>query len=130
MAYILVIDDNGMNLELAHDILELNGFSVDTADSATGVVERVTARQPDLILMDLRMPGISGLDALHLLRADETTRGIPVAVLTASAMKGDGHRLLAAGFDAYIQKPIDPSSFADSITSLLNDKTIKPIIGG
>ena len=119
MAHILIVDDNEMNLELAHDVLEMSGFSVETADSGEKSVKLARSGQPDLILMDLRMPGMSGLDALHLLRADAATRDIPVAVLTASAMKGDEHRLLKEGFDAYLQKPIDPSSFADSVMDIL-----------
>lgn len=119
MAQILIVDDNLLNLELAEDLLELAGFDVDTADNAIKGIELAQEKQPDLILMDLRMPGVSGLDALHRLRANDSTRNIPVAVLTASAMKGDEPRLLAEGFDAYLQKPIDPPTFADSITELL-----------
>ena len=122
MAHILIVDDNLLNLELAQDVLELAGFTVDAADNADKGVELARERQPDLILMDLRMPGASGLDALHLLRANEATQKIPVVVLTASAMKGDEPRLLAEGFDAYMQKPIDPQTFADSVTLLLNRK--------
>ena len=122
MAHILIVDDNLLNLELAQDVLELAGFTVDAADNASKGVELARERQPDLILMDLRMPGASGLDALHMLRADEATQKIPVVVLTASAMKGDEPRLLAEGFDAYMQKPIDPKTFADSVAGLLNRK--------
>lgn len=122
MAHILVVDDNLLNLELARDILELAGFNVDIAENAEKGVELAKEVHPDLILMDLRMPVISGLDALHQLRADAATRDIPVAVLTASAMKGDEHRLLAEGFDAYLQKPIDPPTFADDVAALINKK--------
>ena len=122
MPHILVVDDNEMNLELAHDLLELeDDFTVETANSGEKGILLAKANPPDLILMDLRMPGMSGLEALHILRADDTTQHIPVAVLTASAMKGDEHRLLQEGFDAYLQKPIEPTSFADSIYALLNN---------
>lgn len=122
MAHILIVDDNLLNLELAQDILELAGFNVDVADNAEKGIELAKEGQPDLILMDLRMPVISGLDALHQLRADAATRHIPVVVLTASAMKGDEHRLLAEGFDGYLQKPINPPTFADDVTALMNKK--------
>lgn len=122
MPHILIVDDNEMNLELAHDLLALeDGFSVETANSAEQGLQHAASRRPDLILMDLRMPGMSGLDALHALRADAATRDITVAVLTASAMKGDEVRLLEEGFDAYLQKPIDPATFADSVRALLDD---------
>ena len=122
MKRILIVDDNLLNLELAQDILELAGFSVDTADNAGKGVELAKQRQPNLVLMDLRMPGASGLDALHQLRAEPATRHIPVVVLTASAMKGDESRLLAEGFDAYLQKPIDPPTFADTVAALLDNR--------
>jgi two-component system cell cycle response regulator DivK len=119
MARILIVDDNELNLELAHDVLELGGFEVETAESGAEGVEKARAAHPDLILMDLRMPGMSGLEAMHTLHDDEATRHIPVAVLTASAMKGEQERLLREGFDAYMQKPIDPSTFADEVRVLL-----------
>ena len=78
------------------------------------------AWHPDLILMDLRMPEMSGLDALQVLRERESTRDIPVAVLTASAMKGDEERLLNSGFSAYLSKPIDPATFGGEVQSLLD----------
>jgi len=119
MARILIIDDNEMNLELAHDILEMGGFDVETAESGAEGVAKARNMLPDMVLMDLRMPGMSGLEAMHALRADAATRHIPVAAFTASAMKGKKEYLLRQGFDAYIQKPIDPSIFADEIRSLL-----------
>lgn len=123
MAKILIVDDNEMNLELAQDLLELEGdLEVETANSAEKGVELAKANLPDLILMDLRMPGMSGLDALHALRANESTRNIPVAVLTASAMKGEELRLLEEGFDAYLQKPVEPSTFANTVMALLDSR--------
>ncbi len=120
MARILVVDDNELNLELARDVLEMSGFEVETAESGMKGIVRVRETHPDLVLMDLRMPGMSGLEAMHALRDDVLTRHIPVVVLTASAMKDDQERLLRQGFDAYMQKPIDPSTFADEVRSLLD----------
>jgi len=123
MARILVVDDNELNLELVRDVLELDGFEVDMAISGEDGVKKARAVQPDLVLMDMRMPGMSGLEAMRVLKADTSTGHIPVAVLTASVMKGDAERLLAEGFDAYLQKPVDPASFADSVRSILKTKT-------
>ncbi len=119
MATILIVDDNLLNLELAADVLELADFDVITAGSGREAIARAEQIHPDLILMDLRMPEMSGLEAMLALHTNETTRDIPVAVLTASAMKGDEEKLLASGFSAYLQKPIDPSCFADQVATLL-----------
>jgi len=121
MARILIVDDNALNLELAQDVLEMSGFEVKTADSGAEGVAKAREMQPDLVLMDLRMPGMSGREAMRVLHDDAATCHIPVAVLTASAMKGEQKRLLQQGFDAYIQKPIDPSTFADEVRSLLEN---------
>lgn len=117
--HVLIVDDNLLNLELACDVLEMEGFHVTLVDS--GEKSLATARQypPDLILMDLRMPGMSGLDALRELRKSEITRCIPVVVLTASVMAGDEARLLAEGFDGFMQKPISPANFADEVRAYL-----------
>ena len=119
MTKILVVDDNELNLELTREVLELGGFEVATEDNGVAGVERAKQVLPELILMDMRMPGISGVEALHALRAEPTTAHIPVVVLTASVMKGDELRLLSEGFDAYMSKPIDSLSFADEIKELL-----------
>lgn len=120
MARILIVDDNELNLELAQVTLELAGFDVETADSGAQGVAKARAISPDLILMDLRMPGMSGEEALRVLRADEATCTIPVVVLTASAMKGQEEVLLQQGFDAYMQKPINPSLFAAEVGLILD----------
>ncbi len=120
MATILIVDDNLLNLELAADVLEMADFDVITADSGREAIEQAQKVHPDLILMDLRMPEMSGLEAMLELHRNETTSDIPVAVLTASAMKGDEEHLLESGFTAYLQKPIDPARFADQVAALLS----------
>jgi CheY-like chemotaxis protein len=122
MAKILIVDDNLLNLELATDVLELADFDVVTACSGKESIEKAKQTLPDLVLMDLRMPEMSGLDAMLALHRNETTSHIPVVVLTASAMKGEAERLINSGFFAYLQKPIDPSCFADQITAFLNEQ--------
>ncbi len=124
MTKILVVDDNELNLELTREVLELGGFETAIEDNGLAGFERAKRMQPDLILMDMRMPGISGLEALRALRAEPTTAHIPVVVLTASVMKGDEVRLLSEGFDAYMSKPINSLSFADEVRELL--VTLRP----
>ncbi|TLS67571.1 response regulator [Mariprofundus erugo] len=118
MTCVLVVDDNAMNLELVTDVLELEGFEVVSAATGEEGVELVRQKPPDLVLMDLRMPGISGLEALEIIRADGFTT-LPVVVLTASVMKGERERLLELGFDGFMQKPIDPGTFAQEVASFI-----------
>lgn len=118
-ANILIVDDNPLNLELACDVLELEGFQVAIVDSGEQCIISVQHNLPDLILMDMRMPGMSGLDTLRELRKSERFSKIPVVVLTASVMAGDAERLLAEGFDGFMQKPISLATFADEVNSFL-----------
>jgi len=119
MPTILIVDDNPLNLELAADVLELADFYVITARSGRESIEKAEKTNPDLILMDLRMPEMSGLEAMQELQRNKITSNIPVAVLTASVMKGDEERLLESGFFAYLEKPIDPSRFANQVADLI-----------
>jgi two-component system cell cycle response regulator DivK len=119
MTTILIVDDNLLNLELAADVLELADFDVITASSGRESIEKAEQANPDLILMDLRMPEMSGLEAMLALHNNKITSHISVAVLTASVMKGDEQRLLQSGFSAYLEKPIDPSCFANQVADLI-----------
>ena len=114
-AVVLVIEDNALNLKLVRDLLQARGFSVVEAGTARDGITLARERRPDVILMDIRLPDIDGVRALGHLRALSETRAIPVAAVTANAMKGDRERLLAAGFDGYLAKPIDVRTFADEV---------------
>ena len=116
---ILIVEDTPLNLELASDILEAAGFTVLQATSAEAGLELARQDRPDLILMDIRLPGMDGHAAVRELRDDPATRRIPVVALTAQAMKGDGDAALAAGFDGYLTKPIDTRTFARSVEQFL-----------
>lgn len=104
---ILVVDDHPVNLKLACDVMEHEGYLVDRADGAEAAMACIARQIPDLILMDLGMPGMDGISLTRKLRSQEATRRIPVVALTAFAMKRDEERALDAGCDAYISKPID-----------------------
>jgi len=117
--YVLVVDDNATNLELAVFALELEGFEVGTAIDAEGFRRALAARRPDAVLMDVQLPGTSGLDLTRELKADPATAGIPVIAVTAYAMKGDEQRTRAAGCDGYIAKPIDVATFAQQVRQVL-----------
>ena len=116
---ILIVEDNEKNLKLTRDVLRFHGFrTIEAPDGETGV--RLAAEQlPQLILMDIQMPGIDGIEALRRIRAAEATAGIPTVALTASVMSGDRERFDAAGFDGFIAKPIDIKTFPDQVRSHL-----------
>jgi two-component system cell cycle response regulator DivK len=111
MATILVIEDNATNMTLTSFLLENAGHVVIAATSAEAGLALARESLPDLILMDIQLPGMDGLQATTLLKADAATRAIPVIALTALAMKGDEQRILAAGCDGYIAKPLDYKDF-------------------
>ncbi len=104
---ILVVDDNLVNLKLACVVLEAEGYAVDRATSAEEALQVMRRVPPDLILMDVALPGRNGLELTRELKADPLTRPIRIIALTAFAMRGDEQRILAAGCDGYISKPID-----------------------
>ncbi len=103
---ILVVEDNETNRKLVREVLQFRGFEVAEAGTAEDGLEMARARTPDLILMDIQLPGMDGITALKHLRADPSTSEIPVVALTASAMPDEREEILAAGFDIYETKPI------------------------
>jgi two-component system cell cycle response regulator DivK len=104
---ILVVEDNEKNMRLVLDVLQATGFRTLEATTGGQAVELASEHRPDLVLMDIQLPDIDGIEALTRLRADERTAAIPVLALTAQAMEGDRERFLAAGFDEYVSKPVD-----------------------
>jgi two-component system, cell cycle response regulator DivK len=116
---VLVVEDNPANMTLAVFLLESAGHRVLTASDAEAGLALARSAQPDLILMDIQLPGMDGLEATMLLKEDEATRAIPVIALTALAMKGDEARIRAAGCDAYIGKPMRYKEFLAAIAAYL-----------
>ena len=116
---ILIVEDNEKNRKLVRDVLQFKGYR--TLEAETAEIGLALAREasPALILMDIQLPGMNGIDALGHLRADAATRSIPVVAVTASAMMQDRQRILAAGFDAYQSKPIDVKGFLELVSTLL-----------
>ena len=116
---VLVVDDNPFNLELASFVLLADGLVVATAGDADEALGRIADFQPDLILMDIQLPGMDGLALTRRLKADPATRRIVVVAFTAYAMKGDEAAMRAAGCDGYLAKPIDVTRFAAEVRGLL-----------
>jgi two-component system cell cycle response regulator DivK len=112
---ILIVDDNEKNVKLVRDVLRHAGFRTLEASTGSAGISDAAEHLPDLILMDIRLPDMDGTDALRRLRTAEATASIPIVALTSLAMKGDRERLLAAGFDGYLEKPIDIREFPDQV---------------
>ena len=119
MGTVLVVEDNPANLTLATFLLESAGHSVLSATDAEAGLALARTAQPSLILMDIQLPGMDGLEATMQLKRDATTRAIPVIALTAFAMKGDEERIRAAGCDGYIGKPMRYKDFLTVVESFL-----------
>ncbi len=118
---ILVVEDNPLNMELVIDLLEYEGFHVLQAANAEVALPLARSEKPDLVLMDIALPGMDGLEATRRLREDPATREIPVVALTASAMQVDEQRVLQAGCLGVIYKPIDTRGFARLVAGYLGD---------
>jgi two-component system cell cycle response regulator DivK len=116
---VLVVDDNGVNVELACFVLTAAGFEVRGAADAAEAQRCIAACRPDLILMDIQMPGMDGLALTRLIKADPALRGVAVVAFTACAMAGDEALMRAAGCDGYLSKPIDVHRFAGQVRALL-----------
>jgi two-component system cell cycle response regulator DivK len=116
---ILIIEDNARNLKLARDILNHVGYRTLEAENAEDGLALARVQRPHLVLMDVQLPGMDGVEALDRLRTDPLTADIPVVALTAFAMKDDRDRLLAVGFDAYLEKPLNVREFPSQVAAVL-----------
>jgi CheY-like chemotaxis protein len=117
---ILVVEDNERNLKLVRDVLQYAGYDILEARTGEQGVELAQRSSPHLVLMDLQLPGIDGEQAFRLIRDDSRTSGIPVVALTASAMKDDRARVLQAGFDGYLEKPINVRALPAQVLAFLS----------
>jgi CheY-like chemotaxis protein len=116
---ILIVEDNPLNMELATDLLEAAGYVVRQAGTAEEAIHKAKTDSPQLILMDVSLPGMDGLAATRALKVDPATRAIPVIALTAYAMKGDEEKAREAGCEGYITKPIDTRGFPATVARVL-----------
>jgi len=121
-AEILVIEDNPQNLELVEFLLEEAQVKVRCAEDAEAARAQLSAGRPDLILMDMQLPGIDGLSLVAEIKQDPELATIPIVALTAHAMRGDRERFLAGGCDGYIAKPINVATFVQQVAAFLSDE--------
>jgi CheY-like chemotaxis protein len=116
---VLIVEDNPANMELARYLLEAHGFACDLAEDGASALAAARARAPQIVLCDLQLPDMEGTDVLRGLRELPALAGVPVIAVTAYAMLGDRERFLAAGFDGYLSKPLDPERFAAQVAGFL-----------
>ena len=123
MSTILIVEDNEKNMKLARDVLQSKGYATLEAVTGEDGVRLAIEHKPDLILMDIQLPGISGIDALRVLRANPETAKIPAVAVTASVMQQDRKHITEAGFDGYLGKPINLKEFLDTVHRMLESPT-------
>jgi two-component system cell cycle response regulator DivK len=122
---ILIVEDNEKNRRLVRDVLQFKGYGILESETAEEGIRLARENKPALILMDFHLPGMNGIEALGVLRADETTRAIPVIAVTASAMTEDRQKIVAAGFDGLQTKPINVKTFLEAVA-----QTLQKVHGG
>jgi two-component system, cell cycle response regulator DivK len=119
VSLILIVEDNPRNMKLVRDVLQVKGFETLEATNAEDGIDLAVLRQPDLILMDIQLPGMNGIDALRVLRGKPETERIPVIAVTASVMQHDRNLITEAGFDGYVGKPISLLEFLGAVNDML-----------
>ena len=123
MSLVLIIEDNERNLELVRDILQGKGYSTLEAGTVEDGLKIARAQVPDLILMDIQLPGMNGIEGLKALRKEPVTAGIPIVAITASVMLSDREQIMRAGFNGFIEKPITVRSFLEVVEGALPTRT-------
>ena len=117
---VLIVEDNELNMKLFSDLLEAHGYATLKTGNGIEAIELARAHHPKLIIMDIQLPEVSGLDVTRWLKEDEDLRSIPVIAVTAFAMKGDEERIREGGCEAYLSKPISVAKFLETVRTYLN----------
>jgi two-component system cell cycle response regulator DivK len=118
---VLVVEDNDLNMKLFHDLLEASGYNILMTRNGLEAIDIAREHRPDLILMDIQLPEVSGLEVTKWIKEDDDLRSIPVIAVTAFAMKGDEERIRQGGCEAYLSKPISVATFLSTVKSYLGD---------
>ena len=119
---VLIVEDNELNMKLFHDLLEANGYDIVETRSGIDVMNLARNHRPDLILMDIQLPEVSGLEVTRWLKDDDELKSIPVVAITAFAMKGDEERIRQGGCEAYLSKPISVAKFLETVRGFLGNE--------
>jgi CheY-like chemotaxis protein len=118
---ILVVEDNKLNMKLVRGLIKIGKYRMLEANDAESGIQLVREQRPDLVLMDIQLPGMDGLSATKIIKEDPELKDIPIVALTSYAMQGDKEKALAAGCTGYIAKPIDTRKFLETVSQYLND---------
>ena len=118
---VLVVEDNELNMKLFHDLLEASGYNIVETRNGLEAIDLARSRRPDLILMDIQLPEVSGLEVTKWIKEDDDLRSIPIIAVTAFAMKGDEERIRQGGCEAYLSKPISVAKFIETVKAYLGD---------
>src|SRR5919112_2279782 len=123
---VLIVEDNELNMKLFNDLLEAHGYATLKTASGIEAIELARAHRPDLILMDIQLPEVSGLEVTKWLKEDQELKAIPVVAVTAFAMKGDEERIREGGCEAYLSKPISVAKFISTVKTCLDADPVRP----
>src|SRR6202171_1261893 len=123
---VLIVEDNELNMKLFHDLLQANGFNTIETRNGIEALDLARKHKPDLILMDLQLPEVSGLEVTKWIKEDDDLKSIPVVAITAFAMKGDEERIRSGGCEAYISKPISVNGFLETVHRVVGDPRAYP----
>ena len=118
---VLIVEDNELNMKLFNDLLEANGYTTIQTRSGVEAVDLAKTHHPNLILMDIQLPEVSGLEVIRWIKDDESLRHIPIIAITAFAMKGDEEKIRQGGCEAYLSKPISVVKFLETVRTYLSD---------
>ena len=118
---VLIVEDNELNMKLFHDLLEAHGYATVSTRNGAEAVDLARKHRPDLILMDIQLPEVSGLEVTKWLKEDDALKSIPVIAITAFAMKGDEERIREGGCEAYLSKPISVAKFLSTVRTYIGD---------
>ena len=119
MAKILIVEDNALNIKLFCDLLAAHGHEPEAVTDSRNALEAARSFSPDLVITDIQLPHVSGLELIHMIRSDEKLAGVPIMAVTAYSARGDEERIRAAGAQAYVSKPISVARFAQTVDELL-----------
>lgn len=119
---VLIVEDNELNMKLFNDLLEANGYRTVQSRNGVSAVDLARRHMPDLILMDIQLPEVSGLEVTQWIKDDEALRHIPVIAITAYAMKGDEEKIREGGCEAYLSKPISVTKFLETVRNYIGDR--------
>ena len=130
LAKILIVEDNALNIKLFCDLLAAHGYEPQAVTDSRLALDAARTFEPDLVITDIQLPHVTGLDLIRMMRDDQKLRAVPIMAVTAYSTSEDEERILAAGAQAYVSKPISVARFVEQVSSLLGKEQLEPVDGG